>query len=265
MNIDNLGLHINGNNNHNVLEPPDNELLDLDMCRRSPNRGAGASRPKRSYTSPQGEIYFKFDMMHNEICAELFSYNLAKQLDICVAVTRLAKSGNALGIASYDIGGYGEPEDEASYSVKDYIGIAGFVNMCLFDYLIMNEDRHAGNWGIVCNKVAPLFDHNYCFGGPETIVDIDNFMRTVTTPFYVCDEKKQRHDVMLLYFVKYHACDVEIFMKKLNGIGKVCNELWKKYFPGECETLNKILDARIQYMVAKVGEFNSRQIDDNEL
>ena len=143
-----------------ILAPSATELLDLDNYRKSPNRGADASRPKRNYTSPQGEIYFKFDMTNNEICAELFAYDLAKRLGLDAAVTRLAKSGAVLGVASYDVSDYEEPTDEKSYSVKDFLSIDGFVFMCLSDYLIMNEDRHAGNWGISRGKVAPLFDHN---------------------------------------------------------------------------------------------------------
>jgi len=251
------------NNEFEILVPV-TELLDLDSYRRSPNRGAGASRPKRNYTSPQGEIYFKFDMTNNEICAELFAYDLAKHLGLDTAVTRLAKSGAVLGVASYDVGEYEEPTDDKSYSVKDFLTIDGFVFMCLFDYLIMNEDRHAGNWGIANGKVAPLFDHNYAFGGPDAIDDADNFMRLVTTAFYVNDENKQRHDTLLLYFVKEHSEAVNLFMEKLSKIGEVSNDLWKKHLPGEYSRLNKILSARIQYMTRKVGEYSARQIDDNE-
>jgi hypothetical protein len=109
-----------------LFVPPVTEMLDLDIYRWSQNRGAGASRPKRNYTSPQGEIYFKFDMTNNEICAELFSYDIAKRLGLDTAVTRLAKSGTVLGVASYDIGEYEEPTDDKSYSIKDYITIDGF-------------------------------------------------------------------------------------------------------------------------------------------
>jgi hypothetical protein len=109
------------------LHPSETELLTLDNYRRSPNRGAGASRPKRNYTSPYGEIYFKFDITDNEICAELFSYNLAKQLDLNVAVTRLAIANGIKGVASYDNGGYSETNDKLSYSVKDHENISGKV------------------------------------------------------------------------------------------------------------------------------------------
>ena len=89
-------------------------------------------------------------------------------------------------------------------------------------------------------------------------------MHSVTTAFYVNDENKQRHDTILLYFVKEHAEIVSAFMEKLSKIGEVSNELWKKYLPGDYARLNKILSARIQYMAIKVGEYGARQIDDNE-
>jgi len=240
------------------------ELLELDQYRRSPNLGAGASRPKRVYTSSQGEIFFKFDISKNEICAELFAYALAKKLGIAVADTKLAIADNVLGIASYDIGEYEEPSDDYSYSVKDFLNIGGFVELCLFDYLIMNEDRHAGNWGIVKSKVAPLFDHNYAFGGDTVINDISNFMVKVTTQFYVTNENRQRHDAILLYFIKYHADDVKLFMRKIGKIGEVYDALWERHFPEDCERLNKILQKRIEYMERKVDENSAREIDDNE-
>ena len=124
-------------------------LLKLDQYRISPMPAAGASRPKRCHTTPRGEIYFKFGMTNNEICAELFAYHLAVQLGIAAAETRLAISADELGVASHDIGAYSEPSDVEGYSVKDYLHVKGFVEVCLFDYIIMNEDRHAGNWGII--------------------------------------------------------------------------------------------------------------------
>ena len=246
--------------NHSETEP-----FALDNYRRSPNRGAGASRPKRNYTSPQGEIYFKFGITNNEICAELFSYDLAKQLEIDVAVTRLAEAGGVVGVASHDNGGYEEIDDKLSYSVKDYAHIPGVIEMCMFDYLIMNEDRHAGNWGINDGKVAPLFDHNYAFGGETPITDVDYWMRTVTTSFYVTDENMQRHDTILEYLTMQHFEQVMAFMKKLNKIKPVANPLWAYHFKDECEHLNKILSARVRYMVGKVGEYNAKQNLSDEL
>ncbi|MCL2603287.1 MAG: phosphatidylinositol 4-kinase [Defluviitaleaceae bacterium] len=246
------------------LSIPDETLLDLSHYRKSLNRGAGASRPKRVYTSPRGEVYFKFDLTNNEICAELFAYALAIQLDIPVAETKLARSDMLMGVASYDVGVYTEPQDKVSYSVKDFISLNGFVQMCLFDYLIMNEDRHAGNWGITDGCVASLFDHNYAFGGDEVINDIDYFMRRVTTPFYVTDENKQRHDTLLKYFVKYHNDEVNDFIQRLSSVTQIRNPLWEEHFPQDCARLNVLLKSRIAYMTGKAGEYRARQIDDNE-
>jgi len=236
----------------------ENGLLILDNYHRSPIRGSGASRPKLVFTSPKGAVYFKFGMETNEICAELFAYSLAIQLGIDIAETRLAELDGKLGIASYDIGVYEEPTDRYRYSVKDFIHVSGFIQMCLFDYLIMNEDRHAGNWGISNGTVAPLFDHNYAFGGDEPIQNIDKFMLNVTTPFYVDNENMQRHDTILEYFVQNHSSEVDAFLQKLQNIDTVSNELWEENLPNDCARLNAVLSARIEYMTKKVDEYRAK-------
>ena len=111
------------------------QILNLNEFRRSPSPGADASRPKYQITTPSGEIYFKFQLTNNEICAEITAYQLAVNLDIPAAKTSLSKYKENIGIASYDIGIYEEPDDSLSYSVKDFLEIEGFVQMCLFDYL----------------------------------------------------------------------------------------------------------------------------------
>jgi len=235
--------------------PADNELLDIEWYSRSPNRGAGATRPKRSYTSQLGEVYFKFGLTNNEICAELFAYAIGKQLNVPLAVTRLAKSDITLGIASYDNGGYCEINDEESYSVRDFLDVLGFIDMCLFDYLIMNEDRHAGNWGIKNNKVAPLFDHNLSFGGDIVIRDLPIFMARITSSLYVYDYNEQCHDAILKYFVELHTEVVLEFMRKVGEVRLIENDLWAKHFPEDYERLNNVLSERIKYMSNKVGEY----------
>jgi hypothetical protein len=240
-------------------------LLYLDQYRKSPQSFAGASRPKRVYTTPKGDIYFKFELTSNEICAELFANFIGNQLGLKMAETRLAISAGTLGIASLDIGVYTEPDDSGgNYSVKDFIHINDFIEMCLFDYLIMNEDRHAGNWGFTGGELAPLFDHNYSFGGPTPIIDLYNFMHNVTSPFYVTDFNKQRHNTLLKYFVKYHPKKVNEFMIKTGQLTPVDNPLWRQYFPEECTKMNMILSTRIDYMVRKADEYAKREIADNE-
>ena len=240
------------------------DLLELDNYRRSPMPIAGASRPKKCYTTPSGEIYFKFGLTNNELCAEMFAFSIGIQLGISIAKTRLAVSSDELGIASYDIGEYTEPDDRISYSIKDFIHLKGFTEMCLFDYLIMNEDRHAINWGISDKKVAPLYDHNYCFGGPTPIVDISHFMKIVTSAFYVNNEYAQNYDTLLKYFVKYHKQEVYKFLEELKHIKTISINALTKRMPDDCHRLNKFIIERKQYMIRKVGEYSARQINDNE-
>ena len=124
--------------------------------------------------------------------------------------------------------------------------------------------RNRRNWGIKGGSVADLFDHNYCFGGPAPIVDCHNFMKTVTTPFYVSDENKQRHDTLLKYLVKYHMAEVVFFSEKLTAIKRVnVTELMLR-FPDCCRRLNGVLMERVKYTRRKVGEYSAGQIDDNE-
>lgn len=117
-----------------------NIIFDLKEYRRSPSPGANASRPKYQIITPNGDVYFKFKMTNNEMCAEIFAYHLGEKMKIPVAITKLATYKQELGIVSYDIGSYIEPDDLTSYSIKDFLNIRGFADMCLFDYVIMNGD-----------------------------------------------------------------------------------------------------------------------------
>ena len=237
------------------------QILDLNEFRRSPSPGMEASRPKYHITTPEGEIYFKFQLTGNEICAEIVSYQLAKNLNIPAAKTCISQYKNNIGITSYDIGIYEEPDDSISYSIKDYLKIDGFVQMCLFDYLIMNEDRHAGNWGIINNKVAPLFDHNQCFGGDAVnygYFDADHFMVTVASAFYVEDEAKHRHDDILIYFLENNENEVKAFISNLVKLPELKNPVLEEFYAEDFRRLKKLYEKRISYMIKKAGEFCER-------
>ena len=232
-----------------------NCFLHLKEYQRSPSPGVNASRPKYQITTPNGDIYFKFKMTDNEIGAELFAYHIGQLLEIPVARTELATYKQEIGIASYDIGYFTEPDDSISYSIKDFIKVNGFIEMCLFDYLIMNEDRHAGNWGIINDSIAPLFDHNNCFGGSEGFVDLEHFMVTVTSAFYVNTEYQQRHDLILKFLVENFNKEVISFVKKLDLL-KPINDIALDYYNKQISfNLNHILKQRIEYMNRKVREF----------
>ena len=237
------------------------QILNLNEYRRSPSPGVEASRPKYQITTPEGEIYFKFQLTNNEICAEIIAAQLAENLNIPAAKTVLAKYKDNTGIASHDIGIYEEPDDSFSYSVKDFIGIEGFIQMCLFDYLIMNEDRHAGNWGILNNKVVPLFDHNQCFGGDAAnygYFDADNFMVVVSSAFYAENESQHRHDDILEYLLQYHVSEVKSFTIKLEKLPELRNALLEELYNDDFKRIKLLYEKRISYMLKKVGEFDGR-------
>jgi len=234
-------------------------ILNLDEYRHSPSPGAEASRPKYQITTPEGDIYFKFQLTENEICAELLAHQIAVDLGIPAAKTRLSKYKKSIGVASYDIGLYTEPDDSLSYSVKDFLKIEGFVQMCLFDYLVMNEDRHAGNWGIANGRVAPLFDHNQCFGGDAVgygYFDADHFMVTVSSAFYIeiDDELRQRHDDILAFLLKSNAAEVEDFMKRVGKLPELKNPLLEELYRDDFMCVKGLYEKRVSYMTEKVGE-----------
>jgi hypothetical protein len=234
------------------LEVAGNKRLSLETYTKSLNPGATATKPKRVYATPEGDAYFKYGMTSNEICAELFTCAVARALNIAVAETRLAYAAGGFGILSNDIGVYIEPCDVRSYSVRDFEAIDGFIEMLLFDYLVMNEDRHAGNWGIIDGKVAALFDHNLCFGGDEVRSDIERFMKEVTTPFYVDDENLQRHDDILEYLITNHKYKVRLFANKLSRMSLVIERSWRGTFHADCENIQALLSRRVAYFFGKV-------------
>jgi hypothetical protein len=237
----------------------DEQILDLNEYRRSPSPGIDASRPKYHITTPEGDIYFKFQLTNNEICAEIVAYQLAENLDIPAAKTCLSIYKENIGIASYDIGVYEEPDDSFSYSIKDFFAIDGFIQMCLFDYLIMNEDRHAGNWGTMNNKIAPLFDHNQCFGGDAAnygYFDADHFMLAVSSAFYAENESQHRHDDILEYLVQHNSGEVKSFTGRLDKLPELRNPLLEELYSADFRRVKELYEKRILYMTKKVGEFD---------
>jgi len=230
-----------------------NQIIDLRHHRKSPSPGADATKPKYQLITPSGLIYFKFGLTENEICAEIISHYVATLLEIPVAKVALAKYKNSLGIASWDVGSYHEPEDHQSYSIKDFIHIKGFVEMCLFDYLVMNEDRHAGNWGYKEGSMRPLFDHNICFGGSQNPRDFDYFMEHVTSSLTAGGEYDNKHDSILKTLVQCEPKKVRVFLDKVKLLPQI--DIQSLEGLRDYEKVKKLLSARIVYMLQKGEEY----------
>lgn len=89
-------------------------------------------------------------------------------------------------------------EKDATYlDILEYYDSIGsgelFRSMIVLDYLIMNEDRHMGNYGVLVDNdtfeilgLNPVFDFNIsllCFALDEDLEDLDNYINNLTTSF----------------------------------------------------------------------------------
>jgi hypothetical protein len=233
---------------------PLDKVINLMPHRRSPSPGADATKPKYQLTTPSGNVYFKFGLTENEICAELMSYHIAGLLEIPVAKTAVALYKNSIGIASWDIGVYTEPDDSKSYAVRDFLHLEGFAEMCLFDYLTMNEDRHAGNWGFEGKKVAPLFDHNVCFGGETTPKDVTFFMQNLTSAFVAAEEYQNNQDVIFEFLSKTDPDKIKRFLNKAERLSELNLDILNELYPETYKSAEKLYQSRKTYMLRKGRE-----------
>ena len=206
--------------------------------------------------SALGTLYFKFGLTENEVCAEIISVMLAEILNIPIAKTCIAIYKNEVGIVSKDIDMYIEPDDSESYTIQNYIQIPGFIEMCLFDYLIMNEDRHAGNWGISDNKIAPLYDHNICFGGESYPIDTTHFMNNVTSAFEVEELYHNQHNQILAYLITECKKQCELFYNKIQSPFEIESPLLDDLYPDTFYIICNLLETRRLYMLRKWSEYS---------
>ena len=238
-----------------IVEITEQQILNMVAYRRSPSPGADATKPKYQLITPTGVIYFKFNLTENEICAEITSYHAAHALDIPAAQTRLALYKDTLGVASWDVGEYTEPCDIESYSIGDFLQLNGFVEMCLFDYLIINEDRHARNWGYTKCGLVPLFDHNVCFGGEVPPKDIHNFFYEATSAFVAAEEYQHQHDLILKELCRREPDKVKAFLKKVEVLPDLNLSILEELYPQAYNILGKLYAARKAYMLQKGREY----------
>ena len=185
------------------------------------------------------------------------AYHIAVKLGIPIAQTKLAVYKGDIGVASYDIGEYIEPSDEVSYSIKDYLGIGLFIEMCLFDYLVMNEDRHCRNWGIQNGLIAPLYDHNICFSIQSDITDMDYTMVHLTSAFYVNTEYEQRYDTILKFLLENFKEKVYTYLDSLDDLSDFTVPVLERVYPAEYKQIMDILKYRIKYMRMKVRKWQT--------
>ena len=239
---------------NNIIDNNDN-IVDLSKYKKSMSPGAAASKPKYVIDVDGAIAYFKFRLTTEEICAEIFAYRIAVALDIPAAITKLAKYKGDIGIASFDIGKYSEPSDEFSYSIKDFLEIEQFVEMCLFDCLIMNEDRHCKNWGIRNGNIAPVFDHNISFSLSYNENNMEDAMRHLTSAFYVETENEYHQDDIVKFFTVEYGDRVLAFIDSLNRLTDFSIPELEVIYPAEYEKTLEILKFRVSYLKNEVEKW----------
>ena len=203
---------------------PKESVIKMDKYKRSISPGVTATKPKYLLEVDDTLVYFKFGLTSDEIYAELAAYNMGLKLNIPMAKTQISEYKGSLGIASFDIGNYTEVDDSDGYSMLKYLSIDGFIDMLLFDYLIMNEDRHAGNWGVFNNKVVPLYDHNISFGATAETNDFNYFMAHLTFPFTIHSDYDNSADKILEYICRFYSDAVKDFLMKVNELDNIETE-----------------------------------------
>ena len=108
---------------------------------------------------------------------EIYCSEIAKEIGLSVVNIKEHNDGIAVGnftnenimFEAADISGKISPEDFTSKDVLEIFGETGF-DMLLFDAIVGNGDRHAGNFGFLRNSdtgeylgMAPLFDFDHAF------------------------------------------------------------------------------------------------------
>jgi len=144
----------------------------------------------KAHEDSEIEYLLKFTKGQGEAYAEVVAYLIAINLfNVNVPETYFAKENGTLGVLSKSFidkeknteavaamdffGPNFDPEDLSQYTIYKAYEIVenldllnDFYQMCIFDYIISNQDRHSENWEFLTNDeitpdyiFAPLFDN----------------------------------------------------------------------------------------------------------
>lgn len=203
------------------------------------------TRVKNWLKHPTSEVYwlFKEPKSKGEMYAELASYKIGTdvflldiaeiELAICSGIegtickSFLGEENSSLFEAVDYFGAQFDENDLLMYTIESAIQIAKnfglekeFISMCIFDYLIANQDRHCGNWGFIetpnepdIKKMAPLYDNgSSLFNGLsdekiEQIINDEESFRAFTNRaksiFTVEGKKKPKCTKLLEFLINY--------------------------------------------------------------
>ena len=124
------------------------------------------------------------------------------------------------------------------------------LKMVLFDYLICNEDRHGGNWGLQHGRVTPLFDHNIAFGGDTSPVDAEFFFANLTFPFYLISEHAQNADKLVAFVLSENPTYKVLLAEWVALLEQVSlPDIAEPSLQSDVQSINKLFQRRLAYVL----------------
>lgn len=220
------------------------EVIDISKWEVLVDRNTTGSRTKYWVKNPSEEVFlFKLPKIEGELYAEIVAAMLADRLyGLKVPETHIALKQDEIGVLTKsfvdrkngerfeEVIDYYDPDfdkdDLLQYTLDKSLEISSkygmidsFYEMCVFDSIIGNQDRHCENWGILYDSdnnasFAPLYDNGSSLlnGLSEDKVEemlkktsmIDGYINRAKTCFSI--NGKKRAKVSALYPV-LKACD----------------------------------------------------------
>ncbi|WP_348921415.1 HipA domain-containing protein [Enterococcus rotai] len=268
------------------------DVSDWEIC----DDWTTGTREKKWLLSKEKEKWlFKEPKIEGEMYAEVVAYLLGTKIfNLEVPETHFAIFKGKKGVISkaftidniqlIEAVDFFGPEfnesDLKMYTIEQSLEVAKsfdeeetFIAMCIFDYIIANQDRHCQNWGVLLNgkhsdqKMAPFYDNGSSLlnGYNEDKVnsmlsntpEFEAFTNRAQSIFTVGQEEKPKANKLFSFLINYdrdifkkslarfNHCDCDII---LNTIKKVPSDI----ISNERKTLIAKL---IMYRVFRINEY----------
>lgn len=218
----------------------------------------------KAHEESEAEYLLKFPKGQGEAYAEVVAYLLAINLfNVNIPKSQFAEEDGRLGvlsksfidkknnteaIAAMDFFGHDfNPKDLYQYTiykayeiVENYNLLADFYQMCIFDYVVANQDRHSENWELLTNDeispayiFAPIFDNGtalfgvYSYKDPKIKnmltdeVQFKAYTNRATSSFSIkVDGKIKKRPKSILVLNYLYRQNNELFIKIFNQFNK---------------------------------------------
>ena len=260
------------------------EIVDVSKWKEDVYDASG-SRTKWWLISPEdGKFIFKIpkgahgNISIGENYSELLAYQLGTQLfDLKIPEVKFATRNGMQGVISknfidkkkefLEISDYFQKinldfntEHLPHYKLSTALEIVDklsmlrdFFEMCIFDFIIANQDRHCENWGILEELIkgdfefAPLYDNGSSLGCYLTEVRVKNclsderafngFNNRAHTIFTIKDVERPKISVFIKELITYDKTIFENAFSKFSGISN--ESIYKVIDIGEDKFLTK--------------------------